>query len=90
MAKFRYAPTQQRDEYEGPSYKLGQCAVPGCWGVAALSHSTKGGGPYYCKEHFRDQSALRHGPEEREKENAKRRKLNQAAIFWSGYETRKD
>lgn len=40
-----------------PSNLPGKCESPGCEAQGRLSHSTRGGGPYYCYVHFRDGTA---------------------------------
>ena len=74
-------PKTKREEEKAPQYKLGVCAVYRCCGTAALSHSTKGGGPYYCARHFRDPSAPPMTYAEAENDNARREKLNRPAVY---------
>ena len=76
MAK--YSPSKERNEKsdEGPKYQLGVCAVNRCCGIAALSHSTKGGGPFYCARHFRDPRSAPMTLSESESDRHKRMKAN--------------
>lgn len=86
MGNFR-KPTEFKRQSNEPTKEdhgaaNGQCAHQGCCGLGTISHSIRGGGPFYCGRHMREHRYARPTtPEELSREIIKRKLRNCAIAF---------